>query len=172
MEEVFPPVDPVLARGERLARVRHRMREVGVDALLLSLGADLPWLTGYEAMPLERITMLVLPADDDATLVVPLLEAPRVAHDARLFALRPWRESEDPIRLIEELVGPRREVAVSDRCLGEPSALPPRGARRPGIPPLERGDLAAPGGEGRWRGGRHKSCRSGGRPCRRGPPAG
>ena len=34
---------------------------MGVDALLLSLGADLPWLTGYEAMPLERITMLVLP---------------------------------------------------------------------------------------------------------------
>jgi hypothetical protein len=29
------------------------MRELEVDALLLSLGADLPWLTGYEAMPLE-----------------------------------------------------------------------------------------------------------------------
>jgi hypothetical protein len=35
--------------------------ELGVDVLLLSVGADLPYLTGYEAMPLERLTMLVLP---------------------------------------------------------------------------------------------------------------
>lgn len=116
MQEEFPPLDPVLARGERLSRVRDRMRQVGVDALLLSLGADLPWLTGYEAMPLERITMLVLPTDDEATLVVPLLEAPRVVHDSRLFAMRSWRDSEDPIRIIEELVGQRRELGVSDRC--------------------------------------------------------
>jgi Xaa-Pro aminopeptidase len=108
--------DPVLTRAERLSRVRDAMRSAGVDALLLSLGADLPWLTGYEAMPLERITMLVLPADDEATLVVPALEAPRVAHDRRLFALRPWGETEDPIRLIAELVGTRAELGVSDRA--------------------------------------------------------
>jgi Xaa-Pro aminopeptidase len=113
---VIPPVfDPVLARGERLARTRDAMRQAGVDVLLLSLGADLPWLTGYEAMPLERITMLVLPADDDATLVVPALEAPRVNHDARLFSMRPWRETEDPISIIADLVGARSELAISDR---------------------------------------------------------
>jgi Xaa-Pro aminopeptidase len=91
------------------------MRAAGVDALLLSLGADLPWLTGYEAMPLERITMLVLPADDEATLVVPALEAPRVKHDTRLFAMRPWGETESPIGIIVDLVGARQELAVSDR---------------------------------------------------------
>jgi Xaa-Pro aminopeptidase len=92
------------------------MRAAGVDVLMLSLGADLPWLTGYEAMPLERITMLVLPIDDEATLVVPVLEAPRVAHDTRLFALRPWRESEDPIDVITRLVEGRTQLAVSDRA--------------------------------------------------------
>ena len=55
------------------------MGELGVDALLLSHGADLPWLTGYRAMPLERLTMLVLPAGGEPVLVVPALEAPRVA---------------------------------------------------------------------------------------------
>ncbi len=109
-------LDPMLARGERLSRVRDAMRSAGVDVLLLSLGADLPWLTGYEAMPLERITMLVLPADDDATLVVPALEAPRVRHDSRLFAMRPWNETEDPIRIIAGLVGAREELAISDRA--------------------------------------------------------
>ena len=48
---------------ERVERVRAAMDRHGVDTLLLSVGADLPWLTGYEAMPLERLTMLVLPRD-------------------------------------------------------------------------------------------------------------
>jgi Xaa-Pro aminopeptidase len=91
------------------------MDELGIDALLLSLGADLPWLTGYEAMPLERLTMLVLPADGDATLVVPALEAPRVEADPGAFSLRPWQETEDPVELVAGLVGRRRRLAVSDR---------------------------------------------------------
>ena len=37
------------------------MAELDVDVVLLSVGPDLPYLTGYEAMPLERLTMLVLP---------------------------------------------------------------------------------------------------------------
>jgi Xaa-Pro aminopeptidase len=60
----------------RMDRVRRAMADRGVDVLLLSVGADLPWLCGYEAMPLERLTMLVVPRDGDATLVVPALEAP------------------------------------------------------------------------------------------------
>ena len=54
------------------------MDELDVDVLLLSVGADLPYLTGYEAMPLERLTMLVFPRAGDAALIVPRLEAPRV----------------------------------------------------------------------------------------------
>ncbi|MCB0956042.1 MAG: aminopeptidase P family N-terminal domain-containing protein, partial [Ilumatobacter sp.] len=45
----------------RLERARAVMAETGVDLLLLSVGSDLPYLTGYEAMPLERLTMLVVP---------------------------------------------------------------------------------------------------------------
>jgi Xaa-Pro aminopeptidase len=113
----------------RLERVRRRMQEVGVDALLLSLGADLPWLTGYEAMPLERLTMLVLPVDGDATLVVPGLEAPRVEVRPGDFSLRPWAETEDPVAIVAGLVGARRRLAISDRAwstflLGLQRALP------------------------------------------------
>jgi Xaa-Pro aminopeptidase len=54
------------------------MELLDVDVMLLSLSADLPWLTGYTAMPLERLTMLVLPRQGDAILVIPRLEAPRV----------------------------------------------------------------------------------------------
>jgi Xaa-Pro aminopeptidase len=103
-------------RAARVERVRTRMRELDVDALLLSLGADLPWLTGYEAMPLERLTMLVLPADGEATLVVPRLEAPRVEPDADVFTIEPWAETDDPVARVASLIGPaRRRLAIGDR---------------------------------------------------------
>jgi len=92
------------------------MVEAGVDCLLLSLGADLPWLTGYTAMPLERLTMLVLPADAEATLVVPRLEAPRVAPDPEAFALCPWDEGKDAVALVAGLVGGRSRLGISDRA--------------------------------------------------------
>jgi Xaa-Pro aminopeptidase len=89
----------------RLARTRAAMAERGVDVLLLSVGADLPWLIGYEAMPLERLTMLVVPRESSATLVVPRLEAPRVVERGDLFAVRPWDETDDPLDLVADLVG-------------------------------------------------------------------
>lgn len=101
--------------AERFDRVRTAMAETGTDVLLLSVGPDLPWLTGYEAMPLERLTMLVLPRDGDATLVVPQLEAPRVVERPEAFAVRPFGETDDPIALVRSLAGPAGRVAVSDR---------------------------------------------------------
>jgi Xaa-Pro aminopeptidase len=100
--------------AERADRVRSRMDEAGVDVLLLSVGPDLPWLTGYTAMPLERLTMLVLPRDGDATLVVPGLEAPRVTERPDVFALRRWSETEDPVAIVAGLVGSAAGVAVGD----------------------------------------------------------
>ena len=92
------------------------MRAFGVDTLLLSLGADLPWLTGYTAMPLERLTMLILPLESEAVLVVPRLEAPRVEPHPDLFSLRPWAETEDPVEIVTGVVGrSRRRLAISDR---------------------------------------------------------
>ena len=107
------------ARLVRVQRVREAMESRGVDALLLSLGADLPWLTGYEAMPLERLTMLVLPLEGEATLVVPRLEAPRVSEAPDLFALRPWEETEDPVAVVASLIGGggRRAGRGGDLCL-------------------------------------------------------
>jgi Xaa-Pro aminopeptidase len=101
-----------------LARADHaraRMRELDIDALLLSVGPDLPYLTGYEAMPLERLTMLVLPVDRDATLVVPRLEAPRVVERPDVFELRSWDETDDPVAIVAGLVGGVNAVAIGDR---------------------------------------------------------
>lgn len=91
------------------------MTAQGVDVLLLGIGADLPYLTGYEAMPLERLTMLVVPRDGDATLVVPRLEAPRVEERPDAFAIRPWDETEDPVGIVAALTGSAGVAAIGDR---------------------------------------------------------
>ncbi|MGE0794573.1 MAG: M24 family metallopeptidase [Acidimicrobiia bacterium] len=101
--------------ADRLDRARARMADLGVDVLLLSVGADLPYLTGYRAMPLERLTMLVLPRDGDARLVVPYLEAPRVVERGDAFGLVPWRETDDPIAVVAGLLGGASVAAVGDR---------------------------------------------------------
>jgi Xaa-Pro aminopeptidase len=91
------------------------MGDLGVDVLLLSTGADLPYLTGYEAMPLERLTMLVLPAEGDAVLVVPRLEAPRVVARPEEFSVRPWEETEDPVAVVADLVDGAHTAAIGDQ---------------------------------------------------------
>ncbi|HUE60681.1 MAG TPA: Xaa-Pro peptidase family protein [Acidimicrobiales bacterium] len=114
-----PAAPGASSRADRFARVRAAMVEGGVDALLLSLGADLPWLTGYEAMPLERLTMLVVPAGDEATLVVPRLEAPRVIPEPDLFRIRPWLDTENPADIVASMVRrPTGPGSDSERAAG------------------------------------------------------
>jgi Xaa-Pro aminopeptidase len=91
------------------------MADQGVDTLLLSVGHDLPYLTGYHAMPLERLTMLVVPRDGAATLVIPRLEAPRVVEQPGVFDLMPWSETDDPTDLVADLARGARTVAVGDQ---------------------------------------------------------
>ena len=125
---------------------------LGVDVLLLSVGPDLPYLTGYEAMPLERLTMLVVPRDGDAVLVVPRLEAPRVVEHPEVFRLEPWDETDDPIarrRRARRAAAPRR-VARSATRPGPASSL----ALQDALP-----DVALPAGDRRHRPAAHREGR-------------
>lgn len=97
---------------ERIRRLQGLMAERGIDVVLLSVGPDLPYFTGYEAMPSERLTMLVVTPVGEPTLVIPELEAPRAE---RLdVALSVWTELDDPLKRVVELVGSGRSIAVGD----------------------------------------------------------
>ena len=109
-----PPTD-------RLDRARAAMRDRGVDALLVGPSADLRYLVGYHALPLERLTLLVVPAAGDAFLVSPELEVPR-AHDSgvgELVDVVGWAETDDPLGLVvDRLAGAGAgagTLAVQDR---------------------------------------------------------
>jgi Xaa-Pro aminopeptidase len=100
---------------ERLTRVQQAMAVRDVDVVMLSVGHDLPYLTGYHAMPLERLTMLVVPREGIATLVIPRLEEPRVAPHPTVFTTAPWNETDDPISLTARLAKGARRVAIGDQ---------------------------------------------------------
>jgi Xaa-Pro aminopeptidase len=91
------------------------MTDLGVDALLLSIGPDLPYFTGYEAMPLERLTMLVVRPHEEAVLVVPRLEAPRVELRPDVFRLVTWDETDDPVALVAQHARGAARAAVGDQ---------------------------------------------------------
>ena len=97
----------------RIEALRQLMDRDGVDQVLLSIGADLPYFTGYEAMPLERLTMLVVGRESDVVLVVPQLEAPRV--EPGTFAIRPWSETEDPLGIVGDLCKGAESIAIGDQ---------------------------------------------------------
>ena len=99
-------------RSSRLDEFQQRLGGAEFGAGLLSVGSDLPYLTGYTAMPLERLTMLIVSPDKPAVLVVPELEAPRV--DPGPFEIRPWGESEDPLDIVTSLAGQPDSAAVGD----------------------------------------------------------
>ncbi len=107
---------------QRLQRARTAARAAGIDALLISPGADLVYLTGYQAKPLERLTCLVLPVEGDIRLVAPGLEK-----SAALASPVPdlgievvsWGERDDPYALTASLVRGARRVAVDNHMWAE-----------------------------------------------------
>src|SRR6267378_925714 len=88
----------------RRTRAAATLRERHFAALLLSPGADLYYLTGYQIFASERLTCLVLDRDGKATIVCPELEAPRAAVAAPDIERATWGETDDPYAAVAALV--------------------------------------------------------------------
>jgi Xaa-Pro aminopeptidase len=129
------PSGTELYPASRIGDAAAAARAAGIAALLITPGPDLRYLSGYEALPLERLTCLVVPASAAAAgaglapfIVIPRLElAVAQASPAGRLDLEfvPWEETEDPYRLIGDrltagladagLAGNRARLGVSDR---------------------------------------------------------
>ncbi len=97
----------------------NAMASVGrarLDGLLVAPGPDLVYLTGHAPPPLERLTMLVMPAGRDPLLIVPALERPlaETAPGAPGLDIVDWRDArDDPYGLVADALGPGR-YAITD----------------------------------------------------------
>jgi len=109
--------------ADRLEKARKAAAAAGLDVLLITPGADLRYLTGYDAMPLERLTCLVLPADGDPRLVVPELERPAALASpagASGIDVVAWQETDDPYALVVSLLSaPVRRAGLDDHMWAE-----------------------------------------------------
>ena len=116
--EFAPPTSNVPDEALRLrwSSLGDRLKAAGIDGIFLSGGADLAYLTGYAAMPLERITAFVARADDEnlPALLVPALECARVDDRPDVFAMTGWDDTTDPIDLIAERLQGSTRLAVSN----------------------------------------------------------
>jgi len=104
---------------DRLARAARAAGERGLDALLITPSKDYRYLLGYSAPAMERLTCLVVPADAEPALVVPRLEEPLARHRLGELAdeleMVAWDETDDPVRLVQRLVGSAVRVGVQDQ---------------------------------------------------------
>ena len=117
-----------------LDRIRRATLEAGthdLDALVVSPSPDLAYLTGYDPMPLERPTMLVLRPGSDPALLVPELERALAAASpiGQHVELLPWRDGADPYEAAAGLLEGATRIAVADRLwashlIGLQGALP------------------------------------------------
>jgi Xaa-Pro aminopeptidase len=102
----YPIAD--LYPASRLASAAEAAGRAGLDALLLTPGPDLRYLTGYDTHPSERLTCLAVPAAGPAFLVVPRLElASAQASPAAGMSLEfvVWEETDDPYRAVAQRLG-------------------------------------------------------------------
>jgi Xaa-Pro aminopeptidase len=102
---------------DRLGRVAEETRARELDALVVSPSPDLAYLTGYDPIPLERPTLLVLRPDRAPIMLVPELEralaaASPVGEHLELVA---WRDGSDPYEAAASLLAGATRIAVADR---------------------------------------------------------
>jgi Xaa-Pro aminopeptidase len=121
------PVIPPARYAERIATAARLTAAAGLDAILIGVGADLRYLTGYAAMPLERLTMLAVPARGSAVLIVPRLEVSSArscpAVSGGHLEVLTTDETADAVAILIGLLGRQlgveagqvRRVAINDR---------------------------------------------------------
>lgn len=108
--------------GARLAAIQQQATRIGIDAVLVTPGPDLRYLVGYDAVPLERLTCLVIPSSGDPLLVAPRLEvlaAQASPVGALGMGIRDWGELDDPYALVASLCAGARRVAVDNHMWAE-----------------------------------------------------
>lgn len=116
---------------------QHRLdaaaRAVGsssFDALVVGVGPDLEYLTGYSAHELERLNVLVVSNGSAPTMLMPRLEAPGFPQ-LEGVEVTDWLDGDDALALLFDLLDGAERIAVSDTMRAH--FVVPMTSRRPGL---------------------------------------
>src|SRR3954470_15938943 len=90
----------------RLSRVAEALATANIDALVLTPGASMFYLSGFEhGHAAERLLALVVKRDDTASWIVPAMNVPQVsAHAGSGQPVRPWADGEGFLPALRDAV--------------------------------------------------------------------
>lgn len=102
------------AFANRIEAVQQTLAKHDKDALIVGPSRDLFYLIGYDALPLERLTLLIIPRTGMPTLVVPELEQERAeAFNASVYAtVATYTETDDPIARVAAVLDGAAAITV------------------------------------------------------------
>ena len=95
--------------GERIEALQASMSDHGVDLVVVGPTANMRYLTGYGAMAVERITVLLVTRDHVA-MVMPYFDADEFRNATGLDAVFEWTDKQGPDGAIDQAF---RELSLS-----------------------------------------------------------
>jgi Xaa-Pro aminopeptidase len=116
-----PPIS-LEERRARLVRAQARLRESGLDALVIASGSSLEYFTGASWGLSERFFGAVLTREGDPAWVTPAFEKDRALEQIQVGQdVRAWEEDESPPALVAAIL---RDRKVAAGTLGIDDAMP------------------------------------------------
>lgn len=95
------PTNPYI---QRLSRVRTAMNIHGLDTLILTPGAAMRYLTGFNEPAFERLLAVIVPNDDDWLFITPALNAGQVRENpAGVVDVRMWDDADGWEKLVHDV---------------------------------------------------------------------
>jgi Xaa-Pro aminopeptidase len=101
---------------DRLARVARELQGAGVDALLLTPGAPMFYLSGFEhGHAAERLLALVVNSEGAVSWIVPTMNVEQVkASPLGDRPIRAWGDGEGYLPSLREIIGAAKSIAFDD----------------------------------------------------------
>jgi Xaa-Pro aminopeptidase len=139
--------DPISIPAElyaaRLSTCREAVAERGLAGIMVGVGPDLRYLSGFVGDPMERITLLIVPREGPVSLLVPHLEVEKADGTPLVrgghATVVPFEEADDAAALAARLMTTGRgAIGISDRLwamhvLALQAALPDRRFERASV---------------------------------------
>src|SRR2546421_6279258 len=102
----------------RLDRVARAMQEKQLDALVLTPGASMFYLSGFEhGHAAERLLALVVRRDGSSSWIVPAMNVPQVAGQALAGQpIRSWADGEGYLPALREAIEGADQIAFDDEA--------------------------------------------------------
>ncbi len=93
--------------GDRLAKLKTRMAERKLDAMLLFAQESMFWLTGYDTFGFCFFQTLVVKADGEMVLLTRSADLRQARHTSILDNIEVWRDAGDanPVERLRQVLG-------------------------------------------------------------------